>query len=197
MRLIANLEDVGLVDVAKATVGGLEIVQGIAHVTLGREDDGLQSTIGVADLLRGADEFESGQDLLVGEAAVPEDGGTGLNGFDDLGGDVARQGEAGGVGVDLHGSAKGLLGRGRHTVGLVEDDDLVTAGWETDFVLSESLDLVPYYVNTSGVGRIELQDTGGVGLTQQLAGEGMDTCGLRRRSAYICSPMMESKRNNR
>ena len=104
MRLIANLEDVGLVDVAKATVGGLEIVQGIAHVTLGREDDGLQSTIGVADLLRGADEFESGQDLLVGEAAVPEDGGTGLNGFDDLGGDVARQGEAGGVGGEEEGA---------------------------------------------------------------------------------------------
>jgi hypothetical protein len=92
------------------------------------------------------------------------------------------------MGVDLHGSAKGLLGRGRHTVGLIEDDDLVTAGWETDFVLSESLDLVPYYINASGVGRIELQDTGGVGLTQQLAGEGMDTCGLCDGSA--CSPMM-------
>ena len=124
MRLITNLEHIGLVDVAETTVGGLKIVQGISHVTLGREDDGLQPTIGVRDLLGGADVFEAGQDLLIRETAVPKDGGTGLDGLDDLGRDVARQGESGGVGVDLHGSAEGLLGRGRHAVGLVEDDDL-------------------------------------------------------------------------
>ena len=179
MRLITNLEDIGLVDVAKTTVGGLKIVEGISHVTLGREDDGLQPTIGVAHLLGGADVFETGQDLLVRETAVPKDGGTGLDGFDNLGGDVARQGESGGVGVDLHGSAEGLLGRGRHAVGLIKDDDLVTSGWETDFILSESLDLVPHHIDTSGIGRIEFKDAGGVGLAEQLAGKRMDTGGLR------------------
>lgn len=179
MRLITNLEDIGLVDVAETTVGSLKVVEGISHVTLGREDDGLQPTIGVAHLLGGTDVFEAGQDLLVRETAVPKNGGAGLNGFDDLGGNVARQGESGGVGVNLHGSAEGLLGRRRHTVGLVEDDDLVTAGWETDLVLSESLDLVPHHINTSGVGRVEFQDAGGVGLAEQLASKSMDTGGLR------------------
>jgi len=185
MRLITNLEDVLLVDVAETTVGSLKVVKGISHVTLGREDDGLQPTIGVAHLLGSADEFEPGQDLLIREAAVPKDCGAGLDGLDDLGGDVARQGETGGVGVDLHGPAEGLLGRRRHAVGLVKDDDLVAAGRKTDLVLSESLDLVPHHINTSGVGCIEFQDTVGVGLTKQLAGKSMDACGLLRQLACI------------
>jgi len=193
MRLITNLEDIGLVDVTETAVGGLKIVEGISHVTLGREDDGLQPTIGVGHLLGGADVFETGQNLFVRKTAVPKDGGTGLNGFDDLGGNVARQGESGGVGVNLHGSAEGLLGRRRHTVGLVEDDNLVTAGWETDLVLSESLDLVPHYINTSGIGRIEFQDASGVGLAEQLASKSMDTGGLRgkRRGESVRIPNVE------
>ena len=193
MRLITNLEDIGLVDVAETTVGGLKIVEGITHVTLGREDDGLQPTIGVGHFLGGADVFETGQNLFVRKTAVPKDGGTGLNRLDDLGGNVARQCKPGGVGVNLHGSAEGLLGRRRHTVGLVEDDDLVTAGWETDLVLSESLDLVPHYINTPGIGRIEFQDASGVGLAEQLASKSMDTGGLHgeRRGESVRIPIVE------
>ena len=89
MRLVANFKDVGLVHVAKSAVCRLQVIERIAHVTFGREDDGLESIVGVANLFEIANLFESDEDLFVGEATVSEYGGSGLDGFDDFGGYVA------------------------------------------------------------------------------------------------------------
>lgn len=49
----------------------------------------------------------------------------GVQAWTYLGGGVAREGEAGGVGVDLHGAAEGLLRLCGHGVRLIQDHDLV------------------------------------------------------------------------
>ncbi len=66
------------------------------------------------DLLGLADFNESLQDLLVAESRVSQDGAARLDGLDDFGGVVARQGEAGGARVQFHGSAQRLLRAGGH-----------------------------------------------------------------------------------
>lgn len=45
MRLIAHLEDVVGADHAKARVRGLEVVERLAHVALGREDERLEAVV--------------------------------------------------------------------------------------------------------------------------------------------------------
>lgn len=54
------------------------------------------------------------KNLRVGESSVTEDGASRLDGFDDLVGHVAGEGESSGVGVDLHRSSKGLLSSSGH-----------------------------------------------------------------------------------
>ena len=94
------------------------------------------------DLFRFADLHQALDDLGVGQAGVAEDGAAGLQGFDDLVGLVAGEGEASGGGVDFHGAPEGLLGAGGHAVGFVEDDDLLPALGKGDFLLCETFDSV-------------------------------------------------------
>ena len=65
-----------------------------------------------------------------------------MQGFDDLVGHVAGEGEAGGGGVDFHGAAQGLLGARSHAVGFVEDDEFLAARGERDLFLGETFDAV-------------------------------------------------------
>jgi len=52
-----------------------------------------------------------------------------LNRFDNFGGNIAGQGEAGCVGVDFHGAAESLLGGACHTICFIEDDYFVPISW--------------------------------------------------------------------
>lgn len=52
MWFIADFENILTVDVTETIVGGLEIVDGLSHITLGSEDYGLQAIVSVAKALR-------------------------------------------------------------------------------------------------------------------------------------------------
>lgn len=114
VRLVADLEDVVLRDKAESGPCRLEVVDGLAHVALGSEDEGLQALVVVLDFFSGANLLQALQDLGVAQLAVPQDGATRLDGLDDLVAHVARERETGRVGVDLHGSPQRLLRAGRH-----------------------------------------------------------------------------------
>ena len=68
--LVANLEHVGGLDDAEALVCRLEVVQGLPHVPLGGEDDGLEALVEVVDGLLLADVEDLGQDLGVRELEI-------------------------------------------------------------------------------------------------------------------------------
>ncbi len=142
VRTVDDAEDVVAAHEAEAGPGALQVVDGLAHVALGAEDEGRDAVLAVLDLFRLADLHQSFDDLGVGQAGVAEDGAARLEGLDDLVGLVAGEGEAGGRGVDFHGASEGLLRAGGHAVGFVEDDDLLPALGEGDFLLREAFDSV-------------------------------------------------------
>ncbi len=96
MRGVDDAEDVFAGHEAEAGVSGLEVIDSLAHVAFGAEDEGGDAVVGVFDVLGLADLHEAADDLGVGEAGVAEDGAAGLDGFDDFVGGVAGEGEAGG-----------------------------------------------------------------------------------------------------
>ena len=81
-----------------------------------------------------------------------------LNGFNDFVALIASKAESSGVGIDFHRPSQGLLRSRRHRVRFVQNDDLVSTNRQRHLFLSESLDLVSNDVDTSFVGRVELQD---------------------------------------
>ena len=122
VRGVDDAEDVFAGHEAEAGVGGLQVVDGLAHVAFGAEDERGDAVVGGGDVFGFADLEETADDLGVGEAGVAEDGAAGLDGFDDFVGCVAGEGEAGGGGIYFHGAAESLLRSARHAVCFVEDD---------------------------------------------------------------------------
>ena len=171
---VDDAEDVFAGYETEACGGGLEIVDCLAHVAFGAEDESGDTVVGVFDRFGLADLEEAADDLGVGEAGVAEDGAAGLDGFDDFVGGVAGEGEAGGGGVDFHGAAEGLLRAACHAVGLVEDDEFLPAGGESDFFLCEAFDAVADDVDAALVAGVELEDGFFVGGAEELAGETED-----------------------
>ena len=174
MRGVHDAEDVFAGHETEACVGGLEIVNGLAHVAFSAEDESSDTVVGILYVFRFADLQQAANDLGVGEAGVAEDSAAGLDGFDDFIGGVAGEGEAGGGRVDFHGAAESLLGAGGHAVGFVEDDEFLAARGEGDFFLGEGFDAVADDVNAALVGGVEFEDSFFVGGAEELAGEAED-----------------------
>ena len=116
MRRIHHLEHIVPIHETETGPGGLQIVHGLSHVTLGAEAEGRDAVVGVGDGLGGTDLVEAEDELGVGQAGVAEDCAAGLEGLDDFVGLVAGEGEAGGGGVDFHCASEGLLGAGGHAM---------------------------------------------------------------------------------
>jgi len=89
------------------------------------------------------------QDLLVRQFGVPKHGTSTLNGFDDFARLVASKCEACCVRINLHCASKCLLSSCRHTVRLIQNDNLVSSRWESNLFLCKRLDLVPDHVNAT------------------------------------------------
>ena len=176
MRGVNDAEDVFTGYESEACAGGLEIVDCLAHIAFGAEDESGDTVVGVFDVFGAADLKEAGDDLGVGEAGVAEDGAAGLDGFDNFIGGVAGEGEAGGGGVDFHGAAEGLLRAGCHAVGFVEDDEFLPAGGKGYFFLGEAFDAVADDVDAALVAGVEFEDGFFVGGAEELAGETEDGC---------------------
>ena len=176
VRGVDDAEDVLTRYETEACGGGLEVVDCLAHVTFGAEDESGDAVVGVLDGFGLADLQKAAYDLGVGEAGVAEDGAAGLDGFDDFIGGVAGEGEAGGGGVDFHGAAEGLLRAACHAVGFVEDDEFLAARGKGDFFLGEAFDGVADDVDAALVAGVELEDGFFVGGAEELAGETEDGC---------------------
>lgn len=177
--LVADLEDVVVRNEAESTPRALEVVDGLSHVSLSREDERRKSLVVVLDSLRLANLLQALEHLGVAQLAVPQDRAAGLDRLDDLVAHVAREGKAGRVRVDLHRAAERLLRAGRHAVRLVEDDHLVPPRRERDLALREGLDLVPHHVDAALVRGVQLKHTLAVRVAQERMRETVD----RRRLA--------------
>ena len=138
MRTIHDAKDIIPAHDAEARERRLQVVDGLAHVALGAEDEGGKAVVGELYAFHLADGKEARDELGVGEAGVAQDRAARLQGLDDLVRGVAGEGEARGRGVDFHGAAEGLLRARGHAVGFVEDDELVAAGGKGDFFLGEA-----------------------------------------------------------
>lgn len=114
MRAIHHFEHIISAYEPESGPGGLEVVDSLSHIAFRAEDERGDAVVGVGDVFGGADLHEAVDDLGVGETGVAENGAAGLEGLDDFIGLVAREGEAGGGGVDFHGAPEGLLGAGSH-----------------------------------------------------------------------------------
>ena len=174
MRGVDDAEDVFAGYEAEAGVGGLEVVDCLAHVAFGTEDEGGDAVVGRFDGLGLADLHQAADDLGVCEAGVTEDGAAGLDGFDDFVGGVAGEGEAGGGGIDFHCSSESLLRPARHAVRFIEDNQFLPAGGESDFLLRKTLYAIADDIDAALVAGVELEDGFFVGGAEELAGETKD-----------------------
>jgi hypothetical protein len=88
------------------------------------------------------------------QTTVTQDGSTGLNRFNDFRADIACQAKPSGIGVYFHGSSKGLLGRGGHTISLVQYYDLLTTLRKGHLVHGKRFDAIADNIDAAGIGRV-------------------------------------------
>jgi len=122
MGTVDDTEHIVPTDEAKSRPGTLQVVEGLAHVTFGTEDQGSYSIFRVLDLLGLADLHQSLHDLSVGQSCISKNGATRLKGFDDLVRLVASKGESSGSRVDFHCTAQRLLGTRSHAASFQQDE---------------------------------------------------------------------------
>jgi len=175
---VTNLENIFRLYKTKSFMRRLKIVQGLSHIPLGCENNGLQPILGVVDALCLAHSEHFGEHLGVGQLAVPEHGATGLDWLDDLFAGVAGEGEPRGGAVQLHGPPQRLLGGLGHTVRLVQHYDLVPALRQRHLLLGEHLDLVPHSLDATVIGSIQLHDSFFERGTQELPSKAHYSCGF-------------------
>ena len=94
VRLVAHLEHAILVDLIKAGRRRLEVVQGVAHVTLSGEQKSLVATGLHLEAFSLDHLLEPLQHLLLLELCVAHDGAAGLDGLDQLRAIIARKSES-------------------------------------------------------------------------------------------------------
>lgn len=76
MGAVDDTEHIVSTDEAESRPGTLQVVEGLAHVTLGTEDQGGDSIFRVLDLLGFADLHQSLHDLSVGQSCISKNGAT-------------------------------------------------------------------------------------------------------------------------
>lgn len=157
MRRVHHPEDVFSGHKAKAGSGGLQVIDGLPHISLGAEDECRDAIIAVLDIFGLGDGHQSLHDLLVGQPRIAQDSTARLQWLNDLVALIAGEGESGSRAIDLHGPPQGLLRSTRHAVGLVEDDQFLPPLRQGDFLLGETLDAVAHDVNTAFVGGVEFE----------------------------------------
>lgn len=156
----------------------LQVVDRLSHITFRTKHQRGQTLVIVLDLL-GLDDLQQPLDhLRIRQPRIPQDGTSRLERLDDLVGLVTRKREPGGIRVNLHRPAQGLLCARRHAVGLVENDNLVSARGERDLLLGEALDPVAHHIDTTLVRRVELQHCLLIGVAQQLPRQAQYARGL-------------------
>ena len=103
------------------------MLNNIPHISVTKGQQSLLAVLGDVDPLLLADQLQPGQDLLLLQWTKPEPGAAALEGGDDLAQVVADHAEPHVVRELLYDSSQGILGIIRHGVGLVQDDQFVTA----------------------------------------------------------------------
>ena len=143
--LIADFEDVVPGNEAEPSVGGLQVVNRLTHVTLGREDERRKSIVVILHLdhkialeIRHMNEGvwrrethllhltnlqQPFQYLLIPQLGIAQDRTPTLNRLYDLVAHIARKAEPRRVGEDFHCSPQGLLGAGGHAAFILEQNE--------------------------------------------------------------------------
>lgn len=109
MGLITHFEDIVGCDDAQARKSGLQIVDGLSHVSFCGEYQSFETRVGILDLFDVAKLQQPPHDLFVRQLRVPQDRTPRLDGVDDFVALVASQAESRRVRVDFHCPAQGLL----------------------------------------------------------------------------------------
>lgn len=168
VRAVHDTEHIVTTDKTKARPSTLQVIDSLTHITLGTEDQGCNSVLGVLDFFSLADLHDPLDDLGVCQAGVAEDCTTRLEWFDDFVRLVAGEGETSGCRVDFHCTAQGLLSTGCHAkdigvsevgttegdlsqvlpIGFIQNDQLVPAWGQCHLFLCETLDAVANHVDT-------------------------------------------------
>ena len=115
MRAVDNAEHVVSADKTESRPCTLQVIDRLAHITLGTEYQGSDTVLRVFNLLRLADLFQALDNLPIGQPGVSKDSTSRLDGFDDLIGLVASERESGSRGVDFHSPSQRLLSTRCHT----------------------------------------------------------------------------------
>mmetsp|Transcript_72508 Transcript_72508/g.169967 ORF Transcript_72508/g.169967 Transcript_72508/m.169967 type:complete len:304 (+) Transcript_72508:174-1085(+) len=178
LGLVIHPEDRRFVDFSEGVEGRLRSVKGVAHVSLCGESQGFQTRLVVRGALLLQHQLQSLKHFLVGYPAETKDRAAGLDGFDDLRRDVARQGKARGLAEDLHRPTHGLLRSLGHAVCFVQNNYLQLAFWQGNLLLREALDLFPHDVDASVIRGVQLDAALLVVLFQVLPGEAVHHRGL-------------------
>mmetsp|Transcript_6557 Transcript_6557/g.11994 ORF Transcript_6557/g.11994 Transcript_6557/m.11994 type:complete len:248 (-) Transcript_6557:162-905(-) len=157
MRLVTNLVHIVCVHESETRVRCLQVVERLAHVSVGGEDDGLQAIVGLCHPFRFTHINEPLQDVFIRKPAKPNHRAPALYRLDDLGALVASQSEPRRVGVDLHRPSKCLLRSLSHAIRLVKNHNLVPARGQSHFLLGKHLDPIPHNVDSPLVGGVQLE----------------------------------------
>mmetsp|Transcript_74636 Transcript_74636/g.148321 ORF Transcript_74636/g.148321 Transcript_74636/m.148321 type:complete len:217 (-) Transcript_74636:51-701(-) len=145
----------------------LSVVEGLPHVALCGEYQRLETLLVERRFLEMQHLLQPLEHLPVGELRVAQHRAARLDGLDDLLGEVARERKASRRRVDLHCATHGLLGSLSHRVSLVKDDDLVLSRRQSHLLLCKRFDAPTHHLNTTVVGRVQLEDTLLEGVTQK------------------------------
>ena len=102
------------------------------------------------------DRLQPLEHFLVGEFGKSHDGAAGLNWLDQFRAIVASQSESRGVRVVCHNHSESLLSALSHGIGLVQNNELMHAWWDSDFLMRKLFDFLSDDINASIIGSIEL-----------------------------------------
>lgn len=174
MWLIADFVQILGIDETEAVGGALDVIQSNAHITVGGKHSGINARIIVLYVLLIKDIPDPRGDLVTRQAPKPNNGTSTLNGLNNLRGQITGEGKPGGIGMQFHGPSQGLLGGGGHTIGLIQEYNLMSARGQGDLLLGEHLDAGAYSVDAAVVRGVELQDSVAELGAEGLAGQGHD-----------------------
>jgi len=156
MRLIAYFKHIFFVNYAKTSCSSLKIVQSISHVTIGCENECLESIVGTLDLLKLGHNLESLQNFLIIELGEANDGTSRLDRFDNLRGIITSYSESGSARILSHDHAESLLSTFSHSITLIKNYEFVHSRRYLNLLMSETLNLVSYYIDSTIIRCIQL-----------------------------------------
>ena len=159
MWLITYFENVVFGHFSKPCVCCLQVIESIPHVSLSCEYNCFCTLFIIINFLLFHDFLNVSKNLLVSKLCESDNCASRLNRLNNLVAVVACKCKPSSARVLCHDHPKCLLSWFCHWICFIKYDYLVCSGWHYYFLVSETLDLLSHYIDSSFVWCIELQDT--------------------------------------